>query len=84
MNGTEVAEGRIDRTQPITFAADEGADVGEDGETPVVETYGTPAPYKFTGMIAKITIEPRGMPKVDQAEEAKGLALATHTRKLSE
>ena len=36
VNGEKVAEGRIDRTQPMIFSADEGADVGEDGETPVV------------------------------------------------
>ena len=52
VNGQKVAEGRIERTQAMIFSADEGADVGEDGETPVVEDYGVPAPYKFTGTIA--------------------------------
>jgi hypothetical protein len=37
VNGKKVAEGRIERTQPIEFSADEGADVGEDGETAVAE-----------------------------------------------
>ena len=57
VNGNKVAEGRIDRTQAMIFSADEGADVGEDGETPVVETYGITAPYKFTGKIAKVTVD---------------------------
>ena len=57
VNGKKVAEGRIDRTQAMIFSADEGADVGEDGETPVVETYGITAPYKFTGKIAKVTVD---------------------------
>src|SRR4051812_7474471 len=35
VNGEKVAEGRIDRTQGMMFSADEGADVGMDGETPV-------------------------------------------------
>jgi arylsulfatase len=57
VNDRKVAEGRIEHTQPMAFSADEGADVGEDGETPVVEDYGIPAPYKFTGKINKVTID---------------------------
>jgi arylsulfatase len=57
VNDKEVAEGRIERTHPVMFSADEGADVGEDGATPVVENYGVPAPYKFTGTIDRVTIE---------------------------
>jgi hypothetical protein len=57
VNGKNVAEGRIDHTQPIMFSGDEGADVGEDGETPVTEDYGIPAPYRFTGKIDKVTID---------------------------
>jgi len=60
VNNQKVAEGRIERTQPFAFSADEGADVGEDGETPVVEDYGVPAPYHFTGKIEKVTIEVQG------------------------
>ena len=59
VNDRKVAEGRIEHTQPMAFSADEGADVGEDGETPVVENYGIPAPYKFTGKIHKVTIDLR-------------------------
>src|SRR6185312_9748827 len=39
VDGETVAEGRIDRTQPNVFSADEGADVGVDGETPVASDY---------------------------------------------
>ena len=42
VNGEKVAEGRIDRTQGYVFSADEGADVGVDGETPVTEDYKEP------------------------------------------
>jgi arylsulfatase len=55
VGGTTLAEGRIDRTQPFAFSADEGADVGEDLATPVSEEYQAPA--TFTGTIRKITIE---------------------------
>jgi arylsulfatase len=67
VNGEKVAEGRIERTQPLVFSADEGADVGEDGETPVVEDYGIPAPYNFSGKIAKITVELKDMKVADKA-----------------
>ena len=56
VNGQKVGQGRIERTQPGFFSADEGVDVGEDGETPVVESYGIPAPFKFTGKIGKVTV----------------------------
>ena len=68
VNGNKVAEGRIDRTQAMIFSADEGADVGEDGETPVVETYGIAAPYKFTGKIARVTVD---VPPVKTAGSAQ-------------
>jgi len=57
VDGKKVAEGRIDRTQAIIFSADEGADVGQDGETPVTENYGIPAPYRFTGNIHKVVVD---------------------------
>ena len=57
INGEKVAEGRIEATHGFIFSPDEGADVGQDGETPVVENYGIAAPYKFTGKIEKVTID---------------------------
>ncbi len=56
VNGENVAEGRIDRTQGYAFSADEGADVGLDGETPVTNDY-KQGDNKFTGKIQKVTIE---------------------------
>ncbi len=70
VNGQKVAEGRIDRTQPMIFSADEGADVGEDGETPVTEDYGIAAPYKFTGKIIKVTVDVKEMGAGTQAAAA--------------
>jgi len=57
VNGQKVAEGRIERTQPMIFSADETADVGIDLATPVVETIGAEARSRFTGRIPKLTIE---------------------------
>ncbi|SIN68648.1 arylsulfatase [Singulisphaera sp. GP187] len=56
VNGEKVAEGRIERTQANIFSADEGADVGLDGETPVTDDY-KERDNKFTGKIGKVTVE---------------------------
>ncbi len=71
VNGQKVAEGRIDATQPMFYSADEGADVGEDGETPVVEDYGIPAPYRFTGTIEKVTLDVKDMKPPEKAAADK-------------
>ena len=40
VNGKAVAEGRVEKTQPNIFSADETADVGIDNQTPVAEGIG--------------------------------------------
>jgi arylsulfatase len=57
VNDEKVAEGRIERTQPMIFSADETADVGIDLATPVVEAIGSEARSRFTGHIPKVTVE---------------------------
>ena len=57
VDGTQVAQGRIDRTVPSRFSLDETFDVGEDTGTPVVEDYAAKMPFKFTGKLEKVTIE---------------------------
>jgi arylsulfatase len=57
VNDEQVAEGRIQRTQPRIFSADETADVGIDLATPVVETIGAEAESRFTGRIPSVTVE---------------------------
>jgi arylsulfatase len=71
VNGRKVAEGRIENTQGMIFSADETADVGIDLGTPVVEEIGSDAKSKFTGKIAKVTIEVKEMKKADKAEAEK-------------
>lgn len=56
VNGRKVAEGRIDRTQPMVFPANETAEVGIDEATPVTEDY-EEGRNKFTGRIEKVTVE---------------------------
>jgi arylsulfatase len=56
VNGQVVAEGRIGNTTPFLFSADETADVGTDGATPVTEEYAE-GDNAFTGTIEKVTVE---------------------------
>jgi arylsulfatase A-like enzyme len=84
VNNKKVAEGRIEYTQPFAFSGDEGADVGEDAETPVVEDYGIPAPYVFTGKIDRVTIDLKEMKAADKAAVDKGNAEAAHKKALSD
>jgi arylsulfatase len=57
INNEKGGEGRIGRTQPMIFSADETADVGIDLATPVVASIGSGSKSKFTGHIPKITVE---------------------------
>jgi arylsulfatase A-like enzyme len=56
VNGKKVAEGKVERTQGAIFSADEGADVGEDGETPVSDDY-LQGDNNFTGKIHKVVVD---------------------------
>jgi arylsulfatase len=58
VNGEQVAQGRIEKTQPLIFSADETADVGLDNQTPVAEGIGIgPDATRFTGRIEKIEVD---------------------------
>jgi arylsulfatase len=56
VDGEQVAEGKIPKTQPYLMSLDEGINVGADHETPVSEDY-KEGDNKFTGKIQKVTIE---------------------------
>ncbi len=56
-DGTKVGKTTIDATVPFLFSVDETLDVGEDRGTPVLEDYADRIPFKFTGKIARVTIE---------------------------
>jgi arylsulfatase A-like enzyme len=57
IDGKKVGEGRIERTQPGIFSADETVDVGIDLATPVVERIGAEARSKFNGSIPQLVVE---------------------------
>ena len=72
INGKEVATGRIERTQPTLFSADETAGVGMDDATPVTTDY-KERDNSFTGKILKVTVDvkPIGAAVKAQADAAK-------------
>lgn len=67
VNDRKVAKGKIERTEPFTFSADETEDVGEDLATPVTEDYKEGA-NRFNGTIGKITLSVTP-PSADAAKE---------------
>jgi arylsulfatase len=56
IDGRPVAGGKIPKTVPFAFSADEGVDVGMDGETTVCDDY-RQGDNAFRGRIVKITID---------------------------
>jgi arylsulfatase len=79
IDGQRVAEGHISKTQPFAFSADEGADVGEDGETNVSPDY-KQHDNKFTGRIYKVTIDLKDM-KAANTEAEQHAVHEAHVRK---
>jgi arylsulfatase len=55
VDGQVVAEGHVPQTVPFIFSADEGTDVGMDGETVVTTDY-RQGDNRFGGKIAKVTV----------------------------
>ncbi len=57
IDGEQVAEGRIEKTQPAVFSADETADVGLDDATQVADlVFKDVHDSEFTGYVNKVTI----------------------------
>jgi len=82
VNSVKVGEGRVARTQPMLFSADETADVGMDDATPVTEDYKANE-NKFTGKIIKIVLEVKPMGQGVQAAAAKAGAEAARKIELA-
>jgi arylsulfatase len=82
VNDRKAAEGRIERTQPMIFSADETADVGEDDATPVTEDYKA-YDNRFTGKILQVMIEVKEMGAGVRTEAAKAGAEAAQKAALT-
>ena len=57
VNGSVVAEERIDKTVPLVFSADETMDIGEDSASPVTSDYPAGDLNKFAGDLAWVQID---------------------------
>lgn len=55
-DGTAVGAGRVERTQPMAFSADEACDVGSDSGSPASPDYG-PTGNAFSGVIDWVQID---------------------------
>jgi arylsulfatase A-like enzyme len=71
VNGEKVASGRIERTQPFIFSADETAGVGVDDATPVTVDY-KERDNAFTGKILKVVVDVMPMGAAVKAEADSG------------
>ena len=57
VDGKNVAEGRVDKTEPLVYSADETADVGVDEATQVADkVFKDVDDSEFTGHVTKVTI----------------------------
>ncbi len=81
VKGEKVGEGRVDRTQPYGFSVEDGADVGVDTCTPVIEDY-QPSSTRFTGTIRKVVVDVKEMTAGEKA--AAKQAAAEGARKVEE
>ena len=58
-DGKAVGKGRVDKTQPMGYSADEACDVGSDSGSPASPEYG-PTGNRFNGKIAWVQIDLKG------------------------
>ncbi|MBJ7338717.1 arylsulfatase [Mycolicibacterium sp.] len=76
-DGQSVGSGRVEKTQPMGFSADEACDVGSDTGSPASPDYG-PTGNRFTGEIewVQLDIGDDGHDHLITAEERFNLAMA--------
>ncbi len=57
IDGKEVAKGRVPRSAPLTFTANDAFDVGRDSYSPVSLAYFDRKPFAFNGEIERLKVE---------------------------
>jgi arylsulfatase len=82
VNGEQVAQGKIEKTQGFFFSADEGTDVGCDLGTAVFDGY--EVPFKFNGKINKVTVDLKTQSAIDKSESNKAHQEGTLKKALSD
>ncbi len=56
VNGDKMVEGRIEKTQPAVFSADETADVGKDEGTQIAPLFKSIEDSDFTGRVKSVAV----------------------------
>jgi arylsulfatase A-like enzyme len=76
-DGKKVGSGRVDKTQPMAYSADEACDVGRDTGSPASTDYG-PTGNEFTGRIdwVQIDVGDDGHDHLITAEQRFNIAMA--------
>jgi hypothetical protein len=77
------ATGRIEHTQGFVFSADETADVGLDGATPVSTDY-KEGENTFTGKILKVVVDIKPLGVAEKAGAGKALQEAKLKKAISD
>ncbi len=57
VDGKEVAKGRVPRSAPLPFTANDAFDVGQDSYSPVSLAYFDRKPFAFNGKIKQLKVE---------------------------
>ncbi len=83
VNGERVASGRVERTQPMVFSADETAGVGVDDATPVTSDYAE-RDNAFTGRILKVVVDVKPVGAAVKAEADAASLEAAQRRALAD
>ncbi len=68
VNDKKVGKGRVDKTVPARFSADETFDVGMDTGSPVSADYSSPNPYRGTIKDVKIELRASALSDVDEKQ----------------
>jgi arylsulfatase A-like enzyme len=76
-DGQLAGKGRVERTEPMIFSADEACDVGADSGSPASPDYG-PTGNKFTGQIKRVRLDigTDSQDELIRAEDRLNIAMA--------
>ncbi|HVZ88237.1 MAG TPA: arylsulfatase [Polyangia bacterium] len=80
VNDAVVATGRVDKTEPARFSADETFDVGRDTGSPVSADYQSPFPFAGTIKKVEIDLDPEQLTPGEQQEVQRLHAAAAQAR----
>ena len=69
LNGEQVGDVEVPRTNPLAYAVAEGLEIGSDSTSPVWPEYRPP--FSFTGKIKKVELRLGGEPFVDPEGQAR-------------